>query len=184
MTKVINRKLVSVLMAVIFICTAIIPVHAEESMDETIFNGPSIECLGEGSALQARGVTKITGRGFTVYPAKVEDGVMTYYDAYGETSTGSGYTPNNCYVSKTLQNNAIALGCDYLVIEMTFSVEGTGTMWLEFESNGNKIIDGTIYQPDWYTIMWHTPMSYSTYGLNISGTGNSSYYLGGHISLL
>ena len=174
-------------MAVIFIaCTSIIPVSAENITEDLTYCGPSIEYLGELDTLQARGVTRVTGRGFTVYLGEYIDGTMNYYsdDGFYQSSTVSGYTPYNFTVSQALQNKAAAYNLKYLVIELTFSVEGTGTMQLEFESNGSTIITGTIYQQGYYKVMWHTPIQYSTYGLTIRGNSSSnSYSLGGHISL-
>lgn len=109
MTKVINKKIISILMAVVFImCTTVIPVSAEDITGNLTYDDPSIEYVGELDSPQARGVTKVTGRGFTVYLGEYIDGTMNYYSDEGfyQSSTVFGYTPYNFTVSQALQNKA------------------------------------------------------------------------------
>ncbi len=183
MERIVNMKFVRVLtlMLAMLFAIAIVPTSANAAV--VAEDGATIEYLGELDDSVARGITRFTGRGFAVYPAFYDAGVMTYYEDLGQTFEKTGYTPYNLTVPSDVLLDATTYNCDYLMIELYFSVEGTGSMRLEFKSDNDLIITGNIPQQGYYKIQWHTPIKYSTYGLTVYGTGSTSLHLGGHISV-
>lgn len=184
MTRDINKRLYSILIAILCaFCWLATPAAAESCLTTKTYDGPNIEYLGEPDTQQTRGVTRLKGMGFTVYLADYIDGVMTYYtgDGFTASSSATGYTPYNFTVPQSLINTASTYGLDYIVIELYFSVEGTGSMSLQLTSDDDVVITGTVPQAGYYSVMWNTPIQYSTYNLKVY-TGSTSQNLGGHIS--
>ncbi len=184
MKKVINKKIISILMAVIFIaCTAIIPVSAEETVFDSTFEGFSIEYLGESDDLDARAVEYVYGIELRVYPSMYKDGQYYYNDDWYAITSGKGTTPYNCYIPSSWEADLTASGCNRFIIKLTFQVVGTNISRYELESNGSVIAGGSLTQAGTYTLQWIVPKEYTTYGLTIYAANLTSNFLGGHISI-
>lgn len=185
MTKAINKKIISILIAVIFIaCTAIIPVSAEEEIVfDSTFEGFSIEYLGESDDLDTRAVEYVYGTELRAYPSMYKDGQYYYNDDWYAITSGRGTTPYNCHIPSSWEADLTASGCNRFIIKLTFKVVGTNISRYELESNGNVIASGSLTQAGTYTAQWIVPKGYSTYGLTVYATNLTSNFLGGHISI-
>ena len=184
MTKIVNKKIITLLMAVIFIaCTAIVPVSAAEIVPDSTFGGFEITYLGDDDSPQAMAVDSISGNAFKVYPATIQDGQYAYAPEWYESATGTGYTPYNFTLSSQTSADMSTLGWKYLIIELTFTVKGSNLTRYELQVNGSTYSTGNIVQAGTYTISWVVPKAYSTYGLTVYATSLNSNYLGGHISI-
>lgn len=185
MTKVINKKVLLVLMVLVFsICWLVTPVHAEEVTTEDTTSAE----FSLGDAASPTALYYLKGITMAVCPGRYDRYTGEYYILTGENNEyvgindQTGYTPYNCTLPRIGYNLD---DWNFMYVELVYEVTGGSSYRVEFEVDNPEFVyfDKSVTSGR-HIIKWMVPKKYSTYSLNVTPSGTmNALYLGGHISM-
>ena len=189
MTKVINKKVLPILLALVFsICWFVVPASAEEINDDTGFfaEGATITRIGDIDEPQGRSITSCLLRNITVtaYGGIGTDGKPIGYSINGEYGYAQGPSSIlNCSLPSTFYQGMIDLDYDYFLCVLVFSVEGTNLQRVVVKADDEVKIDTSLRSSGWYTVTWTCPRKQHTIYDLIVYSNNVNSMQWGHIDV-
>lgn len=203
MTKVINKKVLLVLLALVMaFCWLAVPASAEgvsfskttsdnftvESITDPILSADGLHTEDVAVPLANVDNFSVKGESFLVIPARYNRSEGVYERLMNQeywSVTGPGYSPYNCTVSSEISQFMLENGFDLLYVELVYNIQGTSTYRIELTLNNPEWVDcPDRAQGGKNLVRWMMPKTYHTYGLNVTPTGSTiAKYLGGHISI-
>lgn len=203
MTKLINKKVFLVLLAVVFsLCWLAVPASAEEvscseavsehfiveSITDPIINVDGLHPEDIATPLASVDNFTVKGETFLVVPARYNSSEGVYERLMNQdywSVTGSGYTPYNCTVSREKSQFMAENGFDLVYVELVYNIQGTSTYGVELSLNNPEWASYTTrVQGGKNLVRWMMPKKYHTYDIIVTPSGSMiSKDLGGHISI-
>lgn len=203
MTKVINKRVFLVLLAVMFsFCWLVVPASAEgvsysettsdhfivESITTPILNVDGLNTEDIATPFANVNNFSVKGETFLVIPARYNRNEGVYERLMNQeywSITGSGYSPYNCNVSSATSQFMLENGFDLLYVELVYNIQGTSTYRVELTLNNPEWVDcSSRAQGGKNLVRWMMPKTYHTYGLDVTPSGSLiAKHLGGHISI-
>lgn len=180
MTKVINKKLVAILLAVLFSFCWIATTASAAEIDVT-------EKFSSNEPTSAGVITplpRLWAVQLDVTPCYYADGeYWENSDEYTKIQSGKSGSLFSCEMPTDKYWRMKEIGCEYLYITLTFQTEGVDFTKLKLMVDNNVEYEGSRYmQPGYYSVTWLVPMEITntTYSLTVS---NRQYSLcvQGHI---
>lgn len=189
MTKVINKRVLPFLLALVFsICWLVIPVSAEEVDGDTSYfaEGATITRIGDIDEPQGRSITSCLLRNLTVaaYGGIGSDGKPIATSINGEFGYAQGSSSIlNCSVPSTFYQAMIDLGYDEFICVLVFSVEGTNLQRVVVKADDEVKIDTSLRSSGWYTVTWTCPRKQHTVYDLVVYSNNTNSMQWGHIDV-
>lgn len=189
MTKYINKKMVSVLMAFVFsLCWLVIPVSAEEVNTDLDFfaEGASLTRISDITEPQGRSITSCLLRNITVaaYGGIDSNGNPIANSINGEYGYAEGPSKIlNCTVPSTFYQGMIDLGYGEFIGILVFSVEGTNLQRVVLEVDDEVMVDASLRSSGWYSVTWTSPRKLSTSYELVVYSNNTNSAQWGHITV-
>lgn len=177
MTKVINKKVLLVLMTlVITICWIATPVRAVAATTE------------DTTSASPTAIYYLKGITMAVCPAKYDNITGQYliltgeYNEYVGINSSTGYSPYNVTLPRIGYNLD---EWNLMYVELVYEITGGSSYRVDFSVDNPEYVtyDKSVTSGR-HLITWIVPKKYSTYSLNVTPSGTlNAQYLGGHIAM-
>ncbi|MCM1167792.1 MAG: hypothetical protein NC401_17530 [Ruminococcus sp.] len=180
MTRTINKKIVAILLAILFsFCWIATTASAVEvDLDERISSNEA------PSAAVITPLPRLWALQLDVTPCYYADGdYWENSDEYTRTQSGKSGDLFNCEMSTDVYWRMKEIGCEYLYITLTFQTEGVDFTKIRLMVDGDVEYEASRFmQPGYYSVTWLVPMkiTQTTYSLTVSNQ-RQSLCVQGHI---
>ncbi len=193
MTKIINKKVLSILMVFIlslsfsFSFTAA-NASANEIIDFDVLSD-EYEIVDDTTLPLASITNDLKGMAMLILPCRYDSASGKYIrviDDWLQSTTGSGYSPWNCHVKSDVIQWMRENDFDLFYVELVYNISGGASSYR---------VEFSVDNPEWmkydtrvsggnYVVQYMVPMGYHTYDLKVTPSGSmNALYLGGHISI-